>query len=112
MAYERFLFSTSLEAETDMTEKQYTAVKVSNPFKCDTAASADEAVGIVANNPRKGVAATVVTCGIVKIAVADGATVTAGSGVAITKGEASGTGDLGVCLETVTGPALATILLK
>ena len=111
MAYEKYLLSVSLEAESDMTDKHYTAVKVSNPFKCDTAASAAEAVGIVTNNPRLGMSATVVNSGVTKIKVASGAKVTAGKGIAITNGEASGEGAYGVCLETVTGPALATILL-
>lgn len=111
MAYEKHIFSVSLEAETDMTEKQYHAVKVSNPYKCDIAGATTDAVGVVVNNPRQGMAATVVVDGIVKIQVADGATVTAGKGVAITDGKASGEGNLGIALETVTGAGLATVLL-
>lgn len=113
MALERIHFSFPLEAETDMTDKQYTAVKVSDSFKCDTAASTEDGTiaGIVVNNPKAGMAATVARDGIVKIKVADGATITAGKGVAITNGEASGDGTFGVALETVSGPALGTILI-
>lgn len=111
MAYEKHFFSVSLEAESDLTDKQYHAVKVSNPFKCDVADTTSEVVGVVVNNPREGLAATVVAEGIVKINVADGATITAGKGVAITNGKASGEGSLGVAIETVTGPGLATVLL-
>lgn len=111
MAYEKHIFSVSLEAETDLTEKQYHAVKVSNPYKCDIASTTAEAVGVVVNAPRAGLAATVVADGIVKVQVADGATITAGKGIAITNGEASGEGNFGIALETITGPGLATVLL-
>ena len=111
MAYENPILGVSLEAETDLSDKHYHAVKVSSPFKCDIAADATEAIGVVVTNPRKGLAANVAYAGTVKIAVASAATVTAGKGVAITNGQASGNGDFGVALETVTGPGLATILL-
>ena len=111
MAYEKYLSTVSLEAESDLTDKQYHFVKVSNPFKCDLATDATEAVGVVVNNPRLGMSGAVVFNGIVKVKVADGATVTAGKGVAVTNGEASGDGTLGVVLETVTGAGYATILL-
>ena len=112
MAYESIRFSLSLAAESDMTEKQYNAVKVSNPYKADIATSAAEAVGIVTNNPKTGFGATIAIEGVTKIAVASGAKVTAGKGVAITAGKASGDGGFGIMLETATGPCLATILLK
>lgn len=111
MAFEKLGYSISLEAESDMTEKQYTAVKVSNPFKCDTATADEDVIGIVGNNPRAGMAAQVITSGVTKVRVASSQTVTAGKGVTFTAGEASGDGDFGVMLETVTGPGLATILL-
>lgn len=111
MAFEKLGFSISLEAESDMTDKQYTAVKVSNPFKCDTATTDAEVIGIVGNNPRAGMAAQVITCGITKVRVANSQTVNAGKGVTFTGGEANGDGDFGIVLETVTGPGLATILL-
>ena len=112
MALERVHFTFTLETLTDMTDKQYTAVKVSDSFKCDTASTEDgDILGIVINNPREGLAATIARDGITKIKVADGATITAGKGVAITNGEASGEGTFGVALETITGPALGTLLL-
>lgn len=111
MAYEKQLFTVSLEAEVDMTEKQYNAVKVSNDFKCNIAATSEDVIGVVINNPRQGLAAAVLTNGISKIKVADGQTITAGKGIAITNGEASGDGNIGVALETITGPGIGTVLL-
>lgn len=111
MAYEKYIISVSLESESDMSDKQYTAVKVSNPFKCDTATKDSEVAGIVVNNPVAGMAATIVNTGVTKIKVANGKTVTAGKGVTFTAGEASGNGNYGICLETVTGPGLATIMV-
>lgn len=114
MALERVMFEAPLKAKVDMSEKQYYAVMIdsSAEFTCDIADAAGDAIGVTQNNPKLGMAASVALEGITKISVKSGSSVVAGSGVAITNGQASGTGNFGVALESATGPCLVSLLLK
>lgn len=111
MAYEKYIQSVSLNAEQNLSTMQYSFVAINGDFQMGLAGSASEVVGVLVTNPKAGMAGTVVTTGITKIQVADGATVNAGEGVSITAGKAVGTGPVGRMLETVTGPGLGTILM-
>lgn len=113
MALEINRFAIPLKAKTNMSEKQYRAVKIaSDNFSCDLAQNGLEVVGIVQNNPKEDMAASVVISGICKLAVADGATITQGLGVDVVNGEAVGFGNFGIALESATGPCLISVSLK
>lgn len=113
MALEINRFAIPLKAKTNMSEKQYRAVKIaSDNFSCDLAQNGLEVVGIVQNNPKEDMAASVVISGICKLAVADGATITQGYGVDVVNGEAVGFGNFGIALESATGPCLISVSLK
>lgn len=111
MALERIGFSVPLTAASDLSEKQYYAVKCSDNFKCDVASDGSEAIGVLINNPKSGMSGSVMTNGVVKLYVPEGVSVTAGKGVAISNGAAAGEGNFGLCLESVTGAGFTTLLL-
>lgn len=114
MAYTTNIYSTTLEAAEDLTEKQYFAVKVDNTGKAELCDTAGERVfGVIQNKPNTGEAVSVMLLGISKIEVGTGG-VTAGSlwqtdasGKAINA--TSGDYSLGTVLETRNDGEIATV---
>lgn len=79
MAIEQVIYNITLEAQSDLSAKQFYAMKGSEEFGCDVAGAADEdCIGVLQNNPNAsttGIAASVMRVGITKVKLGDAATV-------------------------------------
>lgn len=114
MAWEQPLQCISLIAATDLSAKQFYAVKVDSNGKAALAGAGERAAGILQNDPASGKVANVMALGVSKAVY--GASVTAGAELEV---DANGklitasTGKVvGIALESGSANEIHSVLLK